>query len=1058
MDQTDQIDFGDLQKEERFKNLAKSLKIKRLTANENIQKIPWSSCSSINENSSDLNYTSSHVSKVDSEILTSSRNLKKLIYKQTKNYSPMATSSVKQFSEKNTNDKAIMPPPSSYGIRTPHKKSDSQQERVKFHRQSTNDNNNFLQEKQIHSNINASKDFSEDFAYPTDVQKEKTVDRHFHRWRVFLNDRGELLIKGSLNNEVWARSKPVAEMLSPTKVKSKFQHTYHLHGSIIDEKNEIPKYIYQKFYNGFPDDWRNVHAIWKNYIAHGSNENFRWPMDVNYSDDDLNSEITDITQMQKDKKFQELSSMEKSTPQRSSGYSSDFQHEKDTKIINNDIKIKKIQSIQINNDENSQQFNEKENKSLHESRNQFDISADRSYSGNLYTALNYALTLKDIIFGDKLTIITQNLLHEKCPKEYVQRVSKTIDYLNNILSVKIGELDEIELKKLINQPLEGKCSTSFSLSTINAVESNEKNNSNEINKKLMRQIITDKIEQRNSENEINDNLINKNDNEKSINLKIDKTCEAKETDSESEIYAGVPKISEKILKSKIYHKRYSRHDSNGKIRTRNKSQELKKDLINDSSVSIIDDEIYKIPSDNERILRIDSQNSKLKEPTTKKDDFINEKKINLLRENRCINDDNKISVSSKLPTMQNNENRKLTIINKENINDNNEFKNSFQRKEINVVQQNLPVNDLNKEQLQQKPRIINTEKGNFYNFKNQFSNSEQKIEQSSKTTNSKIDQNLEEKIEENSNQVSFGSQENPKLLKNWNPLVTIVGKKCHFTFEGTLLNTVGQLMKKKFTTSQVIKRISPFVIETADHQFYKLVGEINNKKHVVPKELLPQCRTGCPVNIDHFCATWLKLKGENNVIVERTQKSNEDQNYVTVTSRGRSILPPLQFWTDERVVSKDGDSVYKSGDPKEKFVASMVGSPSKCRKSPEQVVTTNETVKGVLNSADGRHVQNKVAQKLKFESSESEEDETRSINTQRSHLYTLRKRQRISYDDDDDDDDDVNKNFPEKIKKRTENPKQLQKVRNTVPRIHFTHKTNTQDGNMTLSDDQMSVI
>ncbi|XP_051156312.1 uncharacterized protein LOC127278576 [Leptopilina boulardi] len=671
------------------------------------------------------------------------------------------------------------------------------------------------------------------------MEKEKIVERHFYQWRVFLNDRGELLIKGSLNNEIWSRSKPVAEMLLSKKLKSKYQHIYHLHGCIIDEKNELPKYIYQKFYNGFPDDWRNVHAIWKNYVAQGSKENFHWPMNVN--DINHNSEITDNKQMQKtEKKFQELNFMEKSTPQQSSSYNSDFQHERNKKIVENhrnNIKMKKNQSIQINRD--SQQFSEKENKNLHENQNQFNVTDNRSHSGNLYTALNYALKLKDFIFPEKLTIITQNLLHEKVSKKYVQRVSKTIEYLNNI-SIKIDELDESKLK--YDQP-------------------------------------------------------------SNLKRKFDKNSESKEMkeiNSESEIYAGV-------------------HLS-------------------------VNDEINKISSDNEHL-------SKTK-----------------IKENRCINA---------------------------------------------VQQQNLPANDLNKHKLHQKPRIIKTEIVNFSNFRkslNYFSSSEHKVDQSIKATNSQIiHQNSEEKIEENSNQDSFGSQENPKLLKNWNPLVTFDGNKCYLTFEGTLLKTAGQPMKKKFTTSQVIKRISSFVIETADYQFYKLVGKINIKKHVVPKELLPQCRTGCPVNIDEFCATWLKLKGD-----------------------------------DERVITKDGDTVFKSGNPKEKFVTSMVGSPSKCR-----------VKKDVLNSADDRNAKNKVARKLKFESGESKEEETKTINTRRSHLYALRKRRRIIYTENDDDDNDVNvgenfpshlnalkkrpriiytdddndvndgENFPEKIKNGTEKPKQL---------------------------------
>ncbi|XP_043463331.1 uncharacterized protein LOC122499211 [Leptopilina heterotoma] len=829
-------DFSDLKKEERYQNLAKSLKVTRLITNAKSQLIPWSSCSSINGDPSDANYTlASQFSKTGREIITSSRNLKNLIHKRSC-YSPMATSSVKRFcvNEKNSNDKEIMPPPSSYGIRTPLKRTasaDPPQERSKFSRQSTHDNNHFSEEKQTtHFDLNSSEDFSEDHVGgPSDSQKEKNSDRHFYRWRVFLNDRGELLIKGLLNNEIWARSKPVAEMLSPTKLKSKYQHTYYLNGNIIDEKNELPKYIYQKFYNGFLDDWRNVHVIWKNYVAQGCSENFRWPMDVNYSDDDLNSEITDITHMQKTaKKF------------RSFGYSSDFPHERETtKTID---KARKNQSIGNNFTVITEEFSEKENRSLHESRNQTNMTMDTSCSGKLYTALNYAISLKDIIFENKLTFITQNLLHEKCPKEYVQCVSRTIRDLNNILSVKIGDQDENTLKKFMDN-LHTKDSENFTpasclgqdddyTSRLDECEANSekltKNSSNDINEKLMRQITTDKIVQENdteglSKNKNKEYALNSNV-EKNLNLNFNAKTKTQETDSESEIYAGVPKISEKILQSKIYHKRQRKIDTNGKSRIRSTNKESKNDLHYDSSVSILEDEFHKNTTDNERIVRVDSKNSTTGNHS-KVDDFLKERRADPLRENHVIDDNkssSKIPLFFKLPNT-NNDNKK-SIVNKENIDDDN----IFQRRDIN----DYPDSTQRKEIQNQKPIITNTENVNFHNFKKPQNPT---IEQNPHVLKqSQVRQNQEEKIGEigkNSSQDTFGSVENPKIFTNWIPLVTFVGNKCQLVFEGTLLNSVGQLMKKKLTKSQVVKRISTSTVETSDHQFYKLLGEISVKKH-----------------------------------------------------------------------------------------------------------------------------------------------------------------------------------------------------------------------------------
>lgn len=694
-----------------------------------------------------------------------------------------------------------------------------------------------------------------------------------------------------------------------------------------------------KFYNGFSDDWRNVHEIWKNYVALGSKESFRWPTDVNYSDDDLNSEITDITHVQKtSKKFQELSSMEKSTPQRSSGYSSDLQHEKEVKIQENleNNKNTNNQSARNNCTVNSEQFNDnndKEDKNLHENRSQFDVSSDRSCSGNLYTALNYAFTLKDIIFEDKLTTITQNLLHEKCPKEYVQCVNRTIEYLNYILSFKISQLDENIKKPMIelkcNSPLdvtERKCSTPLSstqnleMEVIPQVVENKKNtkkSSNEINEKLMRQIISEKILERNP-NEINERVNEgKHEiNEKMIEKKLNSmdNCERnlviikkqvkyqEDSDaSESEIYAGVPKVSEKILQSKIDQKRHRRNDENGITRARNISREYKNNLPYDSCVSLFEEEIHKNPND-ERNLALDFRNIKTKESRldSNNDEFLNERRVDLHRENRVplemLRNDKistKIPVFSQIPNTASNERRK-SMVNKENMeaNNQNKFKEIFPHKEmhddqneVSEVQQkekkNLSSNDINNPG-HQKPRIINSEKVNFENFKNpnQFLVTEskkreekrEKEERSNNVKTTQFIQNTENKHSENiakNVNNSFGSEENPKFLKNWNPLVKSDGKNHQLVFEGTLLKSVkfltfiieyiyqklmpwiiylnknnfffsavSQLMKKKFMTNQVIRRISVTSFETADHQFYKLLGEINYKKNGNKKNIV----------------------------------------------------------------------------------------------------------------------------------------------------------------------------------------------------------------------------
>lgn len=124
-------------------------------------------------------------------------------------------------------------------------------------------------------------------------------DRIFSKWRVLLNDKGELLIKGTLECGKVARSKPVKKRLSIISVQSIFNHVYNLLGNIYDERSELPEYVRGKFYNGFPDDWENVHQLWVNYIAGGCNPNFRWPTPITDDDDDIKSEMTEATTLVK---------------------------------------------------------------------------------------------------------------------------------------------------------------------------------------------------------------------------------------------------------------------------------------------------------------------------------------------------------------------------------------------------------------------------------------------------------------------------------------------------------------------------------------------------------------------------------------------------------------------------------------------------------------------------------------------------------------------------------------------------------------------------------------
>ncbi|KOC61851.1 hypothetical protein WH47_06274 [Habropoda laboriosa] len=139
-----------------------------------------------------------------------------------------------------------------------------------------------------HNNTVSSIEISTD----TWLNKKVTI---FTDWIVMLNEKSQLIIKGMLQCGKLARSKPILRRLTSTNVESVYQHLYCLQGNITDNEYELPEYVRNKFYNGFPYDWKNVCKIWKTFIQQGCCTIFRWPTPITDSDDDIKSEVTDIT-------------------------------------------------------------------------------------------------------------------------------------------------------------------------------------------------------------------------------------------------------------------------------------------------------------------------------------------------------------------------------------------------------------------------------------------------------------------------------------------------------------------------------------------------------------------------------------------------------------------------------------------------------------------------------------------------------------------------------------------------------------------------------------------
>nr|XP_012217186.1 PREDICTED: uncharacterized protein LOC105669020 [Linepithema humile] len=148
----------------------------------------------------------------------------------------------------------------------------------------------------VSANTNVSKDYLQSYTssrISTNVIQK--VERVFLKWKVMLNNQHELIIKGTLACGKIAHSKPISRRYTATCIESKFKYKYHPEGTIVDETNDLLNYVPGKFYNGFPDDWKNVYLLWRTYVNQGCPITFHWLTPITDSDDDLKSEMTDLS-------------------------------------------------------------------------------------------------------------------------------------------------------------------------------------------------------------------------------------------------------------------------------------------------------------------------------------------------------------------------------------------------------------------------------------------------------------------------------------------------------------------------------------------------------------------------------------------------------------------------------------------------------------------------------------------------------------------------------------------------------------------------------------------
>ncbi|XP_053997640.1 uncharacterized protein LOC128886614 isoform X1 [Hylaeus anthracinus] len=567
--------FADIQNDERCQKLKRALKLALLRKQNKQDRdesymLPMTpiSISSINMDGFDSTTNFLQASRIGSEVVSSSNNLRNMILKgNDKNgCKPIATSSVKKFNTKTDSDKdyLLMPPPNFDCVPSTFKKSNDITTTNDARIQSVSENDT-IKETPEHDNICSSNMIS-------DIVQNRKV-KVFKDWKVMFNGQGQLVIKGRIERGIIARSKPIIRRLTSTIVESICKHLYQLQGNIVDNEYELPDYVINKFSNGFPDDWLNVCDIWRAFIDKGCKTTFRWPTNVTDSDDDLRSEITDMT-------FVGSNSPENKGPK----------------------SLKEPRTLRSATSNVLQALTEKENNSPCKT-NMSNSFTQTSISGTCpVTWLNNDKenckqqdnTASNCFYSedernklrDKLNLIINTLTDKNDSKTCLNIISELLDWIHHIISNEADENDKSNIKN-------------------SRSSSNKSSNSKEYcpseSIPLQNIIVFDRNKSATADSLTNCN--NSSQINKTFNS-MNRTNGSSSSDSESSVYAGVRKISvTQILhrkrpviespKRKIKRSIAHRKSKKSSVKSPTKTQEIltKNNSRNheDSSISIIED-------------------------------------------------------------------------------------------------------------------------------------------------------------------------------------------------------------------------------------------------------------------------------------------------------------------------------------------------------------------------------------------------------------------------------------------------------------------------------------
>ncbi|KYM99448.1 hypothetical protein ALC62_09795 [Cyphomyrmex costatus] len=988
----------------------------------------------------------------------------------------MTTSSVKAYNdEKDYVDRLTMPPPLGNTIYRTVRESQDRIALSNYKDVSLSDSsicstmNTYLRNAPTISSNTDDKatvsEYQETYVLPSLIHDSQKKNRVFSKWKVMLNSQYELLIKGTLECGKIARSKPVIRRYSEKCVESKYKNVYILAGNIIDERNGLPDYIRGKFYNGFPDDWENVYQLWRTYVEQGCSVTFRWPTPITDSDDDLKSELTDMTHAYVKNKtitsatkscipsFEKNSFIKPFTPF--------YNTEKGTIAV--------VQTTDM--------------KSLCDESNKQNFKLDINSPCNS----RKVDSLKDILQEDKLNMIINNLADKNCSLEYVNNIVKMLGYVNYAVSYRSeSECDNDS----ISTNNETHKSEAMSIEKSLVCDNNSMNTNKLRNKptELKSSITEHSIDPGYGSRKTDSNSIlpsNASNFKPEYFNNLDK--------SESEIYAGMPKISiEQVLKTrnsprKIYKRKVRRKTTYPYTRehvinlTHNTKETKSIHMATNENQKLLSNETY-INTENE-VETMHNMRKCHKSPISSKSQeemtFSNDRKMNrnhfeiydkgksvtLVQNKHPINAfdaqknnasqfvsdidytinshvdidvdtvnscqtaggsvtasqakvsqdivaTKKSNVSSKLHRdfIEQTKNdivvkSKPTIISSVPVN----FKLILSKEKFNKTAEQLPFRIINNDEQNTDIQLLENVNKKFMSKTSNVSKSvvndshKKTIVNNPVTNNNKLHNlnSINPTIDPTTEQPKKPSKEQngikkTQILTAWIPNVVYYAEsksKLGLTFQGRLVNEAGYITHRKYMTDIVLKRLSSRLIETMDHEIYELSGDLNDNKHIIPKELVKQCRYGCPLKIEQFCLTWKTLQQNN---VEEIQKKFHD---APVSSRGRRILPPLSYWTGERILLKDNNPFYNPGNSfsSQKSSFLQINNSRKIQKNTVDIARkTNEQImpKSMMTSDINK---NQFMDSFNLNDYVRSTRTNKNVNSNPQCTMTLRKRSNVTY-------------------------------------------------------------